>query len=43
MLFYIVEIVPLKELHDFRKSITVHHFGTIISFAMSRSPYNFPV
>jgi hypothetical protein len=32
MLFYIVEIVPLKEMHDFRKSITVHHFRTIFFF-----------
>jgi hypothetical protein len=45
MLFYIVETVPLKELHDFRKSITVHHFRATIfchvalTLQFSRVPY----
>jgi len=42
MLFYIVETVPLKELHDFRKSITVHYFRTTNYFSCRAHPTIFP-
>jgi len=42
MLFYIVEIMPLKELRAFRKSITVRHFRTLIFLACRAHHTIFP-